>query len=82
MCENPVIPEHSKETRIEGALYMDRSDYTVSGVYIGRRAQQCRIVLQNGPDKTPKASTKEQSVMENSLGIPHDTKSLRSCSGN
>ena len=42
----------------------------------------CRTVLQNGQDKTRKASPKKQSIMEYLPGLPQDTKPLRSCSGN
>ena len=49
---------------------------------IGNRAPSCRTVLQNGQDKTPKASPKKRSIMEHSPGLPEDTKSSISCSGN
>ena len=48
---------------------------------IGSRAPHCRTVFQNWQDKTPKASLDEQSIMEYLPGLPQDTKSLRSCSG-
>ena len=35
-----------------------------------------------GRTKSPKASPKKRSIMEHSPGLPQDTKSLRSCSGN
>ena len=37
--------------------------------------------IQNWQDKTPKASPDEQFIMEYPPGLPQDTKSLRSCSG-
>ena len=49
---------------------------------IGSRAPHFRTVLQNGQDKTSKASPKKQSIMEYLPGLPHDTKPWRSCSGN
>ena len=51
-------------------------------VCIGSRAPHCRTVLQNGQDKTPKASPKKQSIMEYLPGLPQVTKPLRRCSGN
>ena len=47
---------------------------------IGSRAPNCRTVLQNGQDKTPKASPKKQSTMEY-LPALQETKPLRSFSG-
>ena len=60
------------------------TDCTVqqSKVCICSRAPYCRTVLQNGQDKTPKASPKKRSLIEHSPGLPQDTKSFRSCSGN
>ena len=49
---------------------------------IGSRAADCKTVLQNWQDKTPKAFPKKQSIMELSPGLPQVTKSLRNCSGN
>ena len=46
------------------------------------RAPHHRTVLQNGQDKTPKASPKKHYIMEYSPELPIDTKSMRSCSGN
>ena len=51
-------------------------------VCICSRAPYCRTLLQNWQDKTPKASSKKRSIMEHSPGVPQDTNSLRSCSGN
>ena len=48
---------------------------------IGSRTPHCRTVFQNRQDKTPKASPDDQSIMGYSPGLPQDTKSLRSCSG-
>ena len=50
-------------------------------VGIGSRAPHCRTVLENGLDKIMKASPKKRSIVEHSPGLPQDTKSLRSCSG-
>ena len=55
---------------------------TVATQCIGNRAPHCRKVLQNGQDKTSKASPKKRSIMEHLPGPPQDTKSLRSCSEN
>ena len=41
-----------------------------------------RTVLQDGQDKTSKASPKKRSIIEYSPGLNQDYKSLRSCSGN
>ena len=49
---------------------------------ISSRAPDCRTILQNWQDKTPKASLEKWSIMEHSPGLPQDTKFLRSCSGN
>ena len=51
-------------------------------VCISSRAPHCRTVLQNGQEKTPIASSKKRSLMEDSPELSLDTKSLRSCSGN
>ena len=51
-------------------------------VSIVSRAPHLRTILQNGQDKSSKASPKKLSIMEYSLGLPQDTKSLRSCTGN
>ena len=45
-------------------------------------APHWRTVLQNGQDKTPKASLKKHSIMEYLPGVLQDTKPLRSCSEN
>ena len=60
------------------------TDYTVQKfqVCIGSRAPHCRTVLQNGQDKTAKASPKKQSIMEYLPALPQNTKPLRSYSGN
>ena len=42
----------------------------------------CRTILQSWQDKTQKASNKMRSIMEHSPGLPQESKSLRSCSGN
>ena len=49
---------------------------------IGSRAPDCRTVLQNWQDKTPKGTHKQRSIMEHSPGLPQDTESLTSCSRN
>ena len=54
----------------------------VYGVYRQPRAADCRTVLQNWQDKTPKASHKKRSIVEYSPGLPQDTKSSGDCSGN
>ena len=51
-------------------------------VCIGSWAADCRTILQNWQDKTPKASPKKRSIVKHSIGLPQDAKSLRSCSGN
>ena len=51
-------------------------------VCIGSLAPQCRTVLQSRQDKTLIPSQKKRSIMEYPPGLPQDTKSLRSCSGN
>ena len=43
---------------------------------ISSQASDCRAILQNLQDKTPKASPKKRSIMEQSPGLPQDTKSL------
>ena len=42
------------------------------------REPPCKSVLENGQDKTQKASPKKRYIMEHSPGLPQDTKSLRS----
>ena len=49
---------------------------------IGSRTPDCRTALQNWQDKKPKASPKKRSIMKHCPGLPQDTKSLLSCSGN
>ena len=51
-------------------------------VCIGSRVPDYRIILQNWEDKPPKAPPKKQSIMEHLPGLPQNTKSLQSCSGN
>ena len=51
-------------------------------VCIGSRAPHCWTELQNGHNKTQKASSTKRSIVEYSTGLPQDTKSLRNCSGN
>ena len=51
-------------------------------VSAGKHHTAEHYILQNGQDKTPKASSKKQSIMKYLPGLPQDTKYLRSCSGN
>ena len=58
--------------------------YTVQQpkVCIGRRVRHRRTVLENGKDKTVKASHQERLITKYASLLPHDAEPLGSCSGN